>query len=101
MDDLDLREGVIKPLIGASGFGVERVTRGAEAQALSRARARQTMDRVLVQEFVGGIEDGESPASSLITYSHTGFGVSLPPVSSGSTRSTADGWKAHCWPPDR
>jgi hypothetical protein len=33
LDSLELRTGVVKPLIGASGFGVERVTRGAEAHA--------------------------------------------------------------------
>lgn len=56
---LGLQDGVIKPLVGASGFGVERVTRGAEAVALERARAQKTMDRVLVQEFVDGIDEGE------------------------------------------
>lgn len=56
---LGLREGVIKPIIGASGFGVERVTLGAEARALERARARKAVDRVLVQEFLGEIVAGE------------------------------------------
>jgi glutathione synthase/RimK-type ligase-like ATP-grasp enzyme len=59
LEELGLQDGVIKPLIGASGYGVERVTRGSEALALERARARKTMDRVLVQEFVEGIEHGE------------------------------------------
>ena len=59
LDALGLREGVIKPLIGASGFGVERVTRGNEAVALERARARKALDRVLVQEFMAEIRDGE------------------------------------------
>jgi glutathione synthase/RimK-type ligase-like ATP-grasp enzyme len=56
---LQLGAAVLKPAIGASGFGVERVQRGAEAEALARARARKPMDEVLVQEFVAGIEGGE------------------------------------------
>jgi glutathione synthase/RimK-type ligase-like ATP-grasp enzyme len=56
---LGLDEGVLKPVIGASGFGVERVRRGDEAGALARASSRKAMDEVLVQEFVAGIERGE------------------------------------------
>jgi glutathione synthase/RimK-type ligase-like ATP-grasp enzyme len=56
---LGLDEAVLKPVIGASGSGVERVRRGDEAAALARARARKAMDEVLVQEFVAGIEHGE------------------------------------------
>jgi glutathione synthase/RimK-type ligase-like ATP-grasp enzyme len=56
---LDLREGVIKPLFGASGFGVERVTRGTAVTDLARAGARKALDRVLVQEFMTEIRDGE------------------------------------------
>jgi glutathione synthase/RimK-type ligase-like ATP-grasp enzyme len=56
---LGLDEGVLKPVIGASGFGVERVRRGDEAGALARASSRKAMDEVLVQEFVVGIERGE------------------------------------------
>lgn len=56
---LGIHEGVIKPLFGASGFGVERVRRGREADALARAGARKKLDRVLVQEFVQGIAAGE------------------------------------------
>ena len=59
LDRLGLREAVIKPLIGASGFGVERVTLGREAAALARARAGKTSERVLVQALVPGIERGE------------------------------------------
>ena len=59
LEALDLQEAVIKPAIGASGVGVERVRRGDEAAALERARARKPTDRVLVQEFVAGIEHGE------------------------------------------
>jgi glutathione synthase/RimK-type ligase-like ATP-grasp enzyme len=56
---LGLDEAVVKPAIGASGFGVERVRRGDEPAALARARARKALDVVLVQEFVVGIEHGE------------------------------------------
>jgi glutathione synthase/RimK-type ligase-like ATP-grasp enzyme len=56
---LAIDEGVIKPLIGASGFGVERVRRGEEADALARASARKKLDRILVQQFVREIEAGE------------------------------------------
>jgi hypothetical protein len=56
---LDLREGILKPMMGASGAGVERVTRGTEAAALERARAGKALERVLVQEFLGEIVDGE------------------------------------------
>ena len=56
---LDLRQAVIKPLFGASGAGVERVTAGGEAAALARAQARKPTERVLVQELLPGIEQGE------------------------------------------
>ena len=56
---LGVDEAVIKPLIGASGAGVERVQRGGEVAALARARMRKTFDRVLVQEFMAEIEHGE------------------------------------------
>jgi glutathione synthase/RimK-type ligase-like ATP-grasp enzyme len=59
LDTLGLSHAVIKPLVGASGFGVERVTRGDEAAALKRARAAKTTDRVLVQEFLPAIAGGE------------------------------------------
>jgi glutathione synthase/RimK-type ligase-like ATP-grasp enzyme len=59
MDRLGLRDAVIKPLVGASGFGVERVTRGDEAAALARAGAHKTAERVLVQEFLPAIAAGE------------------------------------------
>lgn len=57
--DLALDEGVLKPVVGASGFGVERVRRGDEGAALARALAQKPMEKVLVQEFVAGIEHGE------------------------------------------
>jgi glutathione synthase/RimK-type ligase-like ATP-grasp enzyme len=56
---LGLAEAVVKPLVGASGFGVERVRRGEEAAALARALARKPAEQVLVQEFVAGVEHGE------------------------------------------
>src|SRR5262249_15507373 len=56
---LGIDEGVIKPLIGASGFGVERVRRGEETDALTRASVRKKLDRILVQEFVQSIDAGE------------------------------------------
>jgi glutathione synthase/RimK-type ligase-like ATP-grasp enzyme len=59
LDTLALRDAVIKPLIGASGFGVERVTRGQEGAALERARALKPTTRVLVQEFLPEIAAGE------------------------------------------
>jgi hypothetical protein len=46
LDSLELRTGVVKPLIGASGFGVERVTRGAEAHALALLPAPALYARV-------------------------------------------------------
>jgi hypothetical protein len=59
MTTLGLHDAVIKPLIGASGFGVERVARGGEAGALARAIARKPTAQVLVQEFLTEIADGE------------------------------------------
>lgn len=59
LEVLDLDDAVIKPVIGASGFGVERVRPGEEAAALERVRSRKATDRVLVQGFVAGIEAGE------------------------------------------
>jgi glutathione synthase/RimK-type ligase-like ATP-grasp enzyme len=56
---LELHEAVIKPVVGASGAGVERVTRGTEAAALERAGAGKALERVLVQEFLGEIVGGE------------------------------------------
>ena len=56
---LGLGDAVLKPLIGASGFGVERVRAGDEVSALARARAGKPTDRVLVQEFLPGIAAGE------------------------------------------
>jgi glutathione synthase/RimK-type ligase-like ATP-grasp enzyme len=54
-----LADAVIKPTVGASGVGVERVARGHEADALARLRARTSSPRVLVQEFMPEVADGE------------------------------------------
>jgi glutathione synthase/RimK-type ligase-like ATP-grasp enzyme len=59
LESLGLDQAVIKPVIGASGFGVERVTRRTEADALARAQLNKRADRVLVQEFLAGIAQGE------------------------------------------
>jgi len=59
MSALGIDDAVVKPLIGASGFGVERARRGEEAAALARARAHKRLDRILVQEFVPSIDAGE------------------------------------------
>ena len=54
-----LGEAVIKPTVGASGVGVERVSRGREADALTRLRAVTSPPRLLVQEFVPEVAAGE------------------------------------------
>jgi len=59
LDRLSLAEAVIKPTVGASGVGVERVARGREADALVRVRAVTRSPRLLVQEFVPEVVDGE------------------------------------------
>ncbi len=59
LERLGVREAVLKPLIGASGFGVERVTPGQEAIALGRALIRKRLDRVLVQELLPEVAGGE------------------------------------------
>jgi glutathione synthase/RimK-type ligase-like ATP-grasp enzyme len=59
LDDLGLDEAVIKPAIGASGVGVERIRRGEAAAALERWRGGSRADQVLVQEFMADIGGGE------------------------------------------
>ena len=54
-----LSEAVIKPTVGASGVGVERVSRGHEADALARVRAVTGAPRLLVQEFMAEVAGGE------------------------------------------
>jgi len=56
---LGLTEAVVKPTVGASGFGVERLRPGGEAAALDRLRAVKPIERLLVQEFVPEIAGGE------------------------------------------
>jgi glutathione synthase/RimK-type ligase-like ATP-grasp enzyme len=56
---LSLREAVIKPTVGASGVGVERVACGREAEALARFHAVTRSPRLLVQEFIPEVAAGE------------------------------------------
>lgn len=59
LDRLALAEAVIKPTVGASGCGVERVSRGQEADALARLGTVTRWPRVLVQEFLPEVAAGE------------------------------------------
>jgi glutathione synthase/RimK-type ligase-like ATP-grasp enzyme len=59
LDRLALAEAVIKPVVGASGFGVERVSRGREAEAVARVQATTAAPRLLVQEFLPEVAEGE------------------------------------------
>ena len=54
-----LAEAVIKPTVGASGVGVERVSRAHEADAVARLRAATGSPRVVVQEFIPEVAAGE------------------------------------------
>lgn len=56
---LSLTDAVIKPTVGASGVGVERVARGREAEAIERVRAVTSSPRLLVQEFIAEVGAGE------------------------------------------
>jgi glutathione synthase/RimK-type ligase-like ATP-grasp enzyme len=56
---LGLTEAIVKPTVGASGFGVERLRPGGEAAVLDRLRAVKPIERLLVQEFVPEIAGGE------------------------------------------
>ena len=56
---LSLREAIIKPTVGASGVGVERVACGHEAEALARFHAVTRSPRLLVQEFIPEVTAGE------------------------------------------
>ena len=60
MSTLALADAVIKPTVGASGFGVERVSRGGETEAVARLRAVTSSPRVLVQEFLIEVATAES-----------------------------------------
>jgi glutathione synthase/RimK-type ligase-like ATP-grasp enzyme len=59
LDRLALADAVIKPTVGASGFGVQRVSRGQEADALARLEAVARWPRLLVQEFLPEVAAGE------------------------------------------
>jgi glutathione synthase/RimK-type ligase-like ATP-grasp enzyme len=59
LERMALRQAVIKPTVGASGVGVERVSPGREAEALARLRAVTGAPRLLVQEFVPEVAAGE------------------------------------------
>jgi glutathione synthase/RimK-type ligase-like ATP-grasp enzyme len=59
LERMALTEAVIKPTVGASGVGVERVLRGREAEALARLRAVTRSPRLLVQEFIAEVAEGE------------------------------------------
>jgi len=60
LEQLALADAVIKPTVGASGFGVERVSRGGETEAVARLRAVTSSPRVLVQEFLIEVATAES-----------------------------------------
>jgi len=60
LEQLALADAVIKPTVGASGFGVERVSRGGETEAVARLRAVASSPRVLVQEFLIEVATAES-----------------------------------------
>jgi glutathione synthase/RimK-type ligase-like ATP-grasp enzyme len=59
LDAMGVADAVLKPTIGASGFGVERVRPGGETTAIDRMRATKPAGRLLVQEFVPEIVGGE------------------------------------------
>jgi len=59
LERMSLTEAVIKPTVGASGVGVERIVRGREAEALARFRAATRSPRLLVQEFIPEVTAGE------------------------------------------
>ena len=59
LERMALAEAVIKPTVGASGVGVERLWRGREAEALARLRAVTSSRRLLVQEFISEVAAGE------------------------------------------
>ncbi len=59
LERMSLVDAVIKPTVGASGVGVERVRRGQEADAVARLRAVASAPRLLVQEFIPEVSAGE------------------------------------------
>jgi glutathione synthase/RimK-type ligase-like ATP-grasp enzyme len=69
LDRMSLVEAVIKPTVGASGVGVERVRRGHEADAVARLRTVASC-RLLVQEFIPEVAVGESAGVFDGVFSH-------------------------------
>ena len=59
LERMSLTEAVIKPTVGASGVGVERVSRGREADAIARLRCVTSSPRLLIQEFIPEVAAGE------------------------------------------
>jgi glutathione synthase/RimK-type ligase-like ATP-grasp enzyme len=59
LERLALTDAVIKPTVGASGVGVERIAPGHVTDALARFRAATSARRVLLQEFVPEVAAGE------------------------------------------
>jgi glutathione synthase/RimK-type ligase-like ATP-grasp enzyme len=59
LERMSLTHAVIKPTVGASGVGVERVARGREVEALDRVCAVTRSPRLLVQELVPEVAAGE------------------------------------------
>jgi hypothetical protein len=85
LERMSLTEAVIKPTVGASGVGVERVSRGQETAAIARLRAVTRSPRA------------RSPACSSAGHFPTASGVCRPPASFGSTASMADAWRLPRW----
>jgi hypothetical protein len=85
LETLGLRDAVIKPLIGASGFGVERVTRGEERAALAPAIVAQMREILaLLPERplyarVDGVADGARFVVMEIEVNEPGLGMHLAP----------------------
>lgn len=52
-------EAVVKPVVGASGFAVERVRRGAVAATLSALPAGSSAHGLVLQEYLPEIAEGE------------------------------------------
>jgi glutathione synthase/RimK-type ligase-like ATP-grasp enzyme len=59
LERIALTDAVVKPTVGASGVGVERVSRGREGDALAGVRAVTSARRLLIQEFIPAVATGE------------------------------------------
>jgi hypothetical protein len=92
LQTLGVTEAVLKPTIGASGYGVERVRPGEEATALCRLRAVKSTEHLLIQEFVPEISAGELAGVFSTGSSLTDSVASPRPMSSASTPSMEDAW---------